>query len=265
MALTGPWPLFYLILYALLNKEPLKQTNRKEVELITPGETADRGKEVTDENADCTDVMHHFKLKCKTAWKISPFIFCLFVTYFSEYLANHAVITTLAFPSNTITPRDHYPYYMLTYHIGKWLGRSYIFLITCFYPDLLKYVFIKKTWVLALISFAHLLVFFSFSWYRYVNHISFVIVLCITEGLTAGSMYVNSVHAVTESIDDISQKEFALGLLTVGDATGKLLAGVAGLWHEPLLKEHCLKDLNLGIYCFTRHATKTGWTTGEAL
>ncbi|KAK3735668.1 hypothetical protein QZH41_002560 [Actinostola sp. cb2023] len=263
MALTGPWPLFYFLLYALLNKEPIAQSRGKDLKMThkkVDGEAVGTLEE--SENISQNDANDLTK-RLATAMTISPFIFFLFVTYFSEYLANHAVITTLAFPSNTISPRDHYPYYMLTYHIGKFLGRSHIFLITCYNPGLLKYVLIKRTWVLALISFLHLVLFLLMSWYRFVGHISLVIILCITEGFTAGSMYVNSVHAVTEAIGDVKQKEFALGLLTVGDATGKLLAGVTGLWHEPLLKKHCLEDLKLGMYCFTRHTSKKGWTSGN--
>lgn len=325
MALTAPCPLIYLILYALLNKEPLNRPSRKEIlfKLVNAGkkesgekkeeiyeslqqgdekvnvnreenintisleertvekientnlkieQTAENEKNAKDESAaskensqteNKSEEPDELTIKFKTAATISPFIFCLFVTYFSEYLANHAVITTLAFPSNTISPRDHYPYYMLTYHIGKFLGRSHVFLITCFSPGLLKYVLVKKTWILALISFAHLLIFLSMSWFRYVDHISYVLILCVTEGFIAGSMYVNSVHAVTETIDDLRQKEFALGLLTVGDATGKLFAGIVGLWHEPMLKKHCLEKLDLGMYCFTRHATRKGWTNGK--
>lgn len=280
MTSTVPWPLLFLVLYALLNKEPMKKASRKEELSIaeeknnTVDTTEKQDKiEATDtvknnltapETDEESHEQNYEKLstldKLNVAVKIIPYIFFLLVTYFAEYLSNHAVITTLAFPESSLSPRDHYPYYMLAYHFGKFIGRSHIFVISCFSPGLLGRVLVRKTWILAVIAVVHLVVFFLMSWYRVVTHFEVVIALCITEGFTAGSMYVNSVHTVSEIIKETKHKEFALGLLTVGDATGKLLAGVAGLWQEPFLRRHCLEELDLGVYCFTRHVDESGWS-----
>ena len=86
-----------------------------------------------------------------------------------------------------------------------------------------------------------------------------IIALCATEGFTAGSMYLNSAHTVSDLITHPEKREFALCLLTVGNACGKLTAGLIGLFQEPFLTKHCIEELKLRKYCLTRHARKTGW------
>ena len=214
----------------------------------------------TTPNGNCSSMNTlTWREKLSGAKQICPYIVFLFITYLAEYLSNHAVITTLAFPSSTFSPRDHYPYYLLSYHIGKFLGRSHFFVIYTLFPSVLPYIHIKQTWTLALVQVLHLAFFILVSWYRFVTHAWVIIVLCMTEGFTAGSMYVNSAHTVSEKISAPGLREFALCILTVGNACGKLVAGLLGLVQEPLLKEHCLHELGLGEYCFTRHAHHSAW------
>jgi len=120
---------------------------------------------------------------------------------------------------------------------------------------------VKKTWILALIEIGHLLFFVFASWFRFAPHVSIIIMLCITEGFVAGSIYVNSAHTVSEVISEPKQREFALGLLTIGNGLGKLSAGFLGLYVEPQLKKHCVYDLELRDQCITRYPQKSGWTT----
>ncbi|EDO34458.1 predicted protein, partial [Nematostella vectensis] len=167
--------------------------------------------------------------KLSVALEISPLIFSLFLTYFCEYLSNHAVITTLAFPNSTFSPRDHYPYYILIYNIGKFIGRSHIFFFACLLPSLLPYILVRQTWRLAILEFVHFVLFLSLSWFRFIPYVSAVLVLCFTEGFIAGSIYVNSVHTVSKTIAETKRKEFALGLITIGNAVGKMCAGFVGL------------------------------------
>ena len=243
---TIPWPFLLLLFYALLDKEPI---GKKE---IIPG--SEDHPPVEDDTTTFS-----FRDRLNVAKDIFPYITFLFITYFSEYLSNHAVITTLAFPNAPFKPRDHYPYYILSYHVGKFMGRSHFFLVSAINPKLVHYIRVRRTWILALIAFLHGLFFFLASWYRFVPRVEIIIALCFTEGFTAGSMYLNSAHTVSELIADQQKKEFALSLLTVGNACGKLAAGLCGLFQEPLLKKHCVEDLKLGEYCLTRHTRKAGW------
>ena len=139
------------------------------------------------------------------------------------------------------------------------MGRSHLFLVAAVSPKLVQHIRIKRTWILALVAFLHGVFFFLASWFRFVPRVEIIIALCMTEGFTAGSMYLNSAHTVSDVIADPERREFALCLLTVGNACGKLTAGLSGLLQEPLLKKHCVEELKLGKYCLTRHIHKTGW------
>lgn len=244
--LTIPWPSLLFLLYALLDKEPIGKKK-----IITDSED---NQPVEDNTQSFT-----FSDRLTVAKDIFPYIVFLFITYFSEYISNHAIITTLAFPNAPFKPRDHYPYYILSYHVGKFMGRSHLFLVSAISPKLVQHIRVRRTWILALIAFLHGVFFFLASWFRFVPRVEIIIALCFTEGFTAGSMYLNSAHTVSDMITDPERKEFALGLLTVGNACGKLVAGVFGLFQEPLLKKHCVEDLKLGEYCLTRHTHKAGW------
>ncbi|XP_032230040.1 protein BTN1 [Nematostella vectensis] len=277
---TIPWPLFLLVLFGTLDKGPLKHASQhKRAHLdqgpkthdsskssqLTEGEKSEEMRDkqggvsgssgVADINGVETAPKAQLSMRDKlsVALEISPLIFSLFLTYFCEYLSNHAVITTLAFPNSTFSPRDHYPYYILIYNIGKFIGRSHIFFFACLLPSLLPYILVRQTWRLAILEFVHFVLFLSLSWFRFIPYVSAVLVLCFTEGFIAGSIYVNSVHTVSKTIAETKRKEFALGLITIGNAVGKMCAGFVGLWQEPWLRTHCIGDLKLGAYCFTRH------------
>lgn len=247
--ITIPWPTLFLILYAVLDKEPIGKR--------TPTGVGNNIQK--DDKSLANSRRVSFSDRVVVAKDIFPYILFLFITYFSEYLSNHAIITTLAFRNAPFNPRDHYPYYLLSYHIGKFVGRSHIFLASAVSPKLALYIRVRRTWILALIAFLHCAFFFLASWFRFVPCVEVIIALCVTEGFTAGSMYLNSVHTVSDLITNPERREFALCLLTVGNAFGKVVAGLVGLFQEPFLMKHCVKDLKLGEYCLTRHRHEAGW------
>ena len=258
---TIPWPFLVLLTYAFLEKNDINgKTNRHgdvNYEKLPSNEND------TDEPDQSLQNSLTWKEKFSVAKQIFPFIIYLFLTYFAEYLSNQAIITTIAFSNASFNSRDHYQYYIVCYQVGKFLGRSHIFFLSCTCSKVIPYVRVKKTWILALIEIGHLLFFVFASWFRFVPHVSIILILCITEGFVAGSMYVNSAHTVSEEISEPKQREFALGLLTIGNGLGKLTAGFLGLHVEPQLKEHCAYDLELGDQCITRYPQKSGWTTSK--
>ncbi|XP_029209755.2 battenin-like [Acropora millepora] len=259
---TIPWPFLIIILYYCT-------LDKKDDTVVSKSE---QHKDVTytrlSGSADCDDgevprVQQDpltLKEKFLVAKQISPFMTFLFLTYFAEYLSNQSIITTLAFSNSSFSPRDHYQYYMICYQLGKFLGRSHIFVLTCACANLVPYVRIQRTWILALIGLAHMFFFLTSSWFRFVPHVSIILALCFTEGFVVGSMFLNSIYTVSEKITDPTKREFALSLLTIGDAFGKLTAGMLGLHLEQQLKSHCMIDLKLGNNCITRHQKASGWS-----
>ena len=256
---TFPWPFLVLILYACLEKKEQDTTVKEKqsggIKYSKVPASADSDKPASKLQNDLT-----WKEKCSVAKQILPYITFLFLTYFAEYLSNQSIITTLAFSNSSFSPRDHYQYYIVCYHVGKFLGRSHIFILSCTCSKVIPYVRIKRTWILALIEMCHLVFFLFASWFRFVPHVSIILILCATEGFVAGSMYVNSAYTVSEVIEHPKQREFALGLLTIGNGLGKLTAGLLGLHVEPQLKKHCVYDLELTDECITRYTHLSGWT-----
>ena len=209
--------------------------------------------------SECRNIFS-WREKFAIAREIFPCITFLYVAYYSGYLANQGVITTLGFDNSPFSPRDHYQYYTLSYQFGKFLGRSHILITSCTFPSLLRYISVQKTWILAMVELAHLLFFVFCSWYRFVPHVAIIIIICGTGGFTEGSVFVNTARVVSEMFHDTSQREFGMGLVTVGSSGGVLSAGLMGMYVEPHLKKHCLDDLGLGLNCLTRYTSRQSWT-----
>ena len=151
---TIPLPILLFLLYALLDKEPIS----KEMAPVDNDQNPPEEDKLLDsrQTISFSDRLHDAK-------HILSYILFLFITYLSEYLSNHTIITTLAFPNAPFNPRDHNPYYLLAYHIGKFVGRSHLFLVSTACPKLVLYIRIRRTWVLALIAFLHGVFFFLVS------------------------------------------------------------------------------------------------------
>ncbi|KAJ7372774.1 hypothetical protein OS493_018052 [Desmophyllum pertusum] len=118
---------------------------------------------------------------------------------------------------------------------------------------------IKKTWILALASIAMMIFLVFASWYRFISEVAIILVLCFFIGVLTTMQYSNAPLIVAEIFPDVTKKEFALGLLTLGPSAGLLSALLMGLYVEPYLKRHCLDELGLGEVCFTRFSNDTGW------
>ena len=154
-----PWPILLFLIYALLDKEPIGKE-------MAPANN-DQNQPEEDKLLACGKTIS-FSDRLHAARHILPYILFLFITYFSEYLSNYAIITTLAFLNAPFNPRDHYPYYLLAYHIEKFVGRSHLFLVSAACPKLVLYIRVRRTWILALIAFLHGAFFFLASWFRFV-------------------------------------------------------------------------------------------------
>jgi len=254
-----PLPLLLLVFYAILDKSYItngsnsRRKERIQVEYtIIPSTSDSKDQFATDiQSSICGE-------KLRTGVKILPYIIPLLLSFFAEYLSNSSVITTIV-PNSKVPPRDHFLYYLFSYEIGKFLGRSHLFILSCLPSDSLEVLRCKRTWVFALIELAHLIFFLLESWYHFVWYMWIVIFLCFTLGLVAGMLVLHSPHAVSGHVAP-EEKEFALGLLTVGNAVGGFVAGLLGLVVEPYLRKKCLVHYSASKeLCFTRTQNTTGW------
>ena len=264
MMITIPFPLSVLVSYAVLDKDFISNSSHG-----SPTEPKQEGYTIVRSTPDTIDqdaTAHaHQKQTCgeklKIGWKILRFIIPLFLSFSAEYLSNSSVITTIAFPNSQIFPRDHFLYYSLSYYIGKFLGRSYLFLFAWLPSDVAEFLHCDKTWIFAALEIAQLIFLLLDSLYHFVPYIWIIICFCSTLGLVAGMIVVNSLHATTQYVAP-EEREFALGLLTVGNSVGVFMGGLVGLAVESYLTEHCTAHYPASKeFCFTRYHNTTGWQT----
>lgn len=257
ITLTIPLPALIIIFYALLDRENIANGNgaeHKNVQYTIVGSEPDSPHQSTD-----LPEKSQFSQKLRIGFKILPFIIPLFLSFFAEYMSNSSVITTIGFPDSHVPPRDHFLFYSLSYRIGKFIGRSYLFVFACLPPEAVDFLTCNKTWVFAALEISHLIFFLFESWYHFVGYIWIVIALCSTLGLVAGMIVLHSPFAVSRFVSP-EEKEFALGLLTVGNSLGGLVAGFVGLAVEPFLTDKCVQHFSAAQeFCFTRHKNMTGW------
>lgn len=194
-------------------------------------------------------------------WSIFMAMAYLFLQFFADQLSLQAVITSLVFPNKSLYLIGHYTYYMLAHNIGRLLGRSYLLIVSVTCSRVASHVQIKHTWILAALGNALMFWFVFASWFYLIGDIEVILVLCFMIGVLSGSTYTNSLSVVGEQITDVKEREFALGVLTLGSAAGMYAAGLLGLYLKPYLAHHCLIDLELGEACVSTFLNMSGWTT----
>lgn len=146
---TIPLPLLLVVFYALVLEKDFEVSGSdsrqkdKEMEYKIVGSTPDDDDGTTDTSPE----KHLCSEKLQITYKILPFITALSLSFFSEYLSISSVVTTIGFPSSKVRPRDHYIFYTLSYEIGKFVGRSYMFLFAFLPSDAMEFLRCSKTWV----------------------------------------------------------------------------------------------------------------------
>lgn len=185
----------------------------------------------------------------------------LFLQYFADHLSLQAVISSLVFPSESLYLIGHYTYYMLAHNIGRLVGRSYLLMVSITCTRVVSHVRVKQTWILAALGCVIMFWFAFASWFYLIGDIEVILALCFVIGVLTGSTYSSSLSVVSEKITDVREREFALGVLTLGSSAGIYAAGLLGLYLKPYFTRHCLIDLELGEDCFSTFFSMSGWTT----
>lgn len=95
------------------------------------------------------------------------------------------------------------------------------------------------------------------SWFHPIIEVEVILVSCFIIGLIAGNHYANSPLVITEQVSNVTEGEFALGILTLGSSAGMYAAGLLGLFLKPYLTQHCL--FVLGKNCPKNFFSFKGW------
>ena len=250
-----PWPLLMIPVYTLLEK----RFPTKEEYILLPDK--ENQEETSEVEHDSTSLSFHEKKQI--GFQTLHLTVSIMVNYFCQYLVMKSVITTRAFKSSHILPRDHFQWYSLAYRGSKFLGRSYLAIFMfCTPSGWHQRLRTDCVTIFAILGVLQLLVFILDSLTHFVPNIGIIILLCSFQGFFSGAIYSNAGYAVFHQLRDQPRqhREFALGLVVSGTSVGVLAAGFTGLIVEPYIKNHCLHVLRLGEYCFTRPENETSWT-----
>lgn len=255
MSFLIPFVCLFPLMYAFLDKSPVKQQSKNisfvgvHYDALLYQEERQRTRELNSTE------------KFLVWWNIFMPMTYLFLQYFADRLSVQAVITSLVFPNKSLYLIGHYTYYMLAHNIGRLLGRSYLLVVSITCSRVASHVQVKQTWILAALGNALMFWFVFASWFYLIGDIEVILVLCFTIGLLTGSTYANSLSVVSEQTTDVKEREFALGVLTLGSSAGIYAARLLGLFLKPYLTHHCLIDLELGEGCLSTFLNMSGWTT----
>lgn len=251
IAIISPATLLILLFYYLLDKDRLKpyallETYKK----IKSSDSEGSEDPLYDKNP--FDLSWREKLAA--SWQIMPFMAALCTAYISQYITIQAVFTTIAFKDAPFAPRDHYVYYILLNGIGEFLLRSYLSIVAWARPELVPRLVVKRTWIFSIILLALMAFSVSASYYRLFDTVWSVLFLCFLIGSLSGFVFANTVCAVPLVVEP-KYREFCMGLVTVGESAGVLIASFAGLAVEPALRKHCSGIAGNPSLCYTRHKT----------
>ena len=183
----------------------------------------------------------------------------LFTSSFSKQLVVGGVVTTLAFDSTSVAPRNQYLSYMLALGCGDLFGRAYLGILSlCTIENKFR---IQKTWILSLGNFFLLVSMVFVSWFRLFSSFYPVSAVVLVNSFVCGAVLVNSYHNAGEGLT-VSEKRFCRALMTCAAAAWSANTAVAliGWDTEVKLRRQCLA-FNPEVVCYTRSLTK--WNPAE--
>lgn len=165
---------------------------------------------------------------------VVPYMLPLTSVYFFEYLINQSVAPTLLFPKETLPfqkNRDLYVLYGTLYQVGVFISRSSG-----------KLVRLRCLYILSHLQCLNFTLAILQSWTFINNKYPLLnMILILWEGLLGGSSYVNTFLNIQEDLST-SEVEFAMGSVSIADSLGVFLASIVGLFLEPTLCKHQIKD-----------------------
>ena len=201
------------------------------------------------------------KLLCadmtRLVWKSQVPFMSLFTSSFSKHLLVGGVVTTLAFDSTSVAPRNQYLFYMLALGCGDLFGRAYLGILSlCTIENKFR---IQKTWILALGNFCLLVSMVFVSWFRLFSSFYPVSAVVLVNSFVCGAVLVNSYHNAGEGLT-VSEKRFCRALMTCAAWSANTAVALIGWDTEVKLRRQCLA-FNPEVVCYTRSLTK--WNPAE--
>ncbi|XP_031557175.1 battenin-like isoform X2 [Actinia tenebrosa] len=224
IAFCIPISFFPLVVYALLDKTPLKDhhLSTSQYQPLEVDSTVEHSYKPT---ATSTSFLTQ---KLEFLFKVFPFASYTFFSNFCIHLSMVAVLTTLTFPSSPFQPRDHFLYYRLSSDTGIWAGGASL-LVSYLCPEWINVLRIRKIWLLVLLNVSHFLFFIFASWFRFLPSVIPVLVLCFTQGVVYGLSLIYSLMDAAMLFPCPKDNGTAMGIVEFGLSLGRFAAGILGI------------------------------------
>ena len=188
-------------------------------------------------------------------------LWLLFVTSFSVYISLGAVLTTVVLSDVGDAPeysaRGHFLHFVLSTLVGEFLGRAFMSMLCSLAPG---FHFVASP-LLALLLVSQVVFYVISAWCHVMPYLWVYWLMCFVMGTTSGLIYVNSIHAITNTVTP-TRHQLLLTCATAAESAGLFIAGLLGFFVEPALQEHCLSTHRVDS-CLARSADPDFWMNGR--
>ncbi|GFQ90936.1 battenin [Trichonephila clavata] len=167
-----------------------------------------------------------FREKITLIKPLLKYMIPLGLVYFAEYFINQGLMELLYFPnvSSWLPQKKQYRWYQVDYQVGVLISRSSVNIFQC-----------HKLWILPILQMINLLILLLNVCLPFIPSIWIVLAIIFYEGLLGGCAYVNTFYKI--SLENHEDKEFSMGVASLGDSIGIALAGITALpVHDALCK-----------------------------
>ena len=138
----------------------------------------------------------------------------LFLVYVAEYTINQSFFELLYYKISWLNQAEQYRWFQVDYQIGVFISRSSAAIFR-----------IKKLYIPVIIQWCILMFCLFEVAYTFVPNIWIILIVIFFEGLCGGSVYVNAFYMISENVSE-EVREFSLGIASVADSFGIVLAGL---------------------------------------
>lgn len=155
-----------------------------------------------------------FKEKIILIKPLVMYMLPLFLVYVAEYTINQSFFELLYYKISWLNQAEQYRWFQVDYQIGVFLSRSSAGIFR-----------IKKLYIPVIIQWSILIFCLLEVAYTFVPNIWIILIVIFFEGLCGGSVYVNAFYMISENVPE-EVREFSLGIASVADSFGIVLAGL---------------------------------------
>jgi battenin len=164
------------------------------------------------------------RFKMAAALRLHEYMIPLFMVYFFEYLINTGVNPAIDFPDMKRT--QFYTAAGLTYQCGVFLSRSSRGCLP-----------ISKLWPMGTLQMVNLAFFILQAYTDVVPSAWLMLLVVLWVGFLGGAGYVNTYAEATKRVPS-EYREFAIGVISIADSIGIVLAATCSLTLECMIMEH---------------------------